>query len=95
MRIDYFIYYRINAGQTEEFTASLVTLQAAVQAATGVAGHFRRRLDDPLTWMEVYEGVSDPRRFEVELGALVMRHGLHAFLAPGSVRHLERFRCLD
>lgn len=95
MKIDYFIYYRVNAGQAAELTAALATLQAAVQAATGVPGRFRRRLDDPLTWMEIYEGVSDPHRFEVELGALVMHHGLHAFLAPGTVRHLERFRCLD
>jgi hypothetical protein len=36
--------------------------------------------------------VNNQRLFELELGCHVQSHGLHDFLAPDSVRHLERFR---
>ncbi len=92
VRIDYYIYYRIDTTREAALLAALSAMQAALQAATGVAGRVRRRVDDPQTWMEVYEGVSNQRLFELELGCQVQHHGLHDFLAPESVRHLERFR---
>lgn len=94
MRVDYFIYYRVQAGCSEELIAALAAMQTALRAATGIAGRFRRRVDDPYTWMEIYEDVGDPHRFEVELGTHALRHGLHDFLVPGAARHLERFRAL-
>lgn len=92
VRIDYYIYYRIDTTRETALLAALSTMQASLQAATGVAGRVRRRLDDPQTWMEVYEGVNNQRLFELELGCHVQSHGLYEFLAPDSVRHLERFR---
>ncbi len=91
-RIDYYIYYRIDPAQETALRAALATMQASLQAATGVPGRVRRRLDDPLTWMEIYEGVNNQRLFELELGSHVQRHGLHGFLATDAGRHLERFR---
>jgi hypothetical protein len=92
MRIDYYIYYRIDAAHETALRAALAAMQASLRAATGVAGRVRRRLDDPLTWMEVYEGVTDQRAFELELGSHVLRHGLLGCLPPDAVRHMERFR---
>ncbi len=92
MRIDYYVYYQVRPGQERELMAALSAMQTALAEATGISGRFRRMVDDPLTWMEVYEGVGDPRLFEVELGVQALRHGLHDFLAGGTPRHLERFR---
>ncbi|MBL8471080.1 MAG: DUF4936 family protein [Rhodocyclaceae bacterium] len=93
MQIDYYIYYRIaDTERCAELSAALAVMQASLRAATGVAGRYRRRLDDASTWMEIYEGVTDPRNFEVELGMHVQRHDLYAFLLPGTARHIERFR---
>lgn len=94
-KVDYFVYYRIQPERQVELAASLATMHASLHAATGIIGRVRRRLDDPLTWMEIYEGVTDPRLFEVELGLHAMNHGLHDVLEPGGVRHLERFRAPD
>ena len=94
-KIDYYVYYRIQADRHVALTAALATMHASLHAATGIVGRVRRRLDDPLTWMEIYEGVTDARVFEVELGMHAMQHGLHDVLEPGSVRHLERFRLPD
>ncbi|WP_018410839.1 DUF4936 family protein [Methyloversatilis thermotolerans] len=90
--IDYYIYYRIDPHREAALRAAVASMQASLRAATGVAGRLRRRLDDPSTWMEVYEGVTDPRRFEIELGLHVLRHGLVEYLKQDGVRHLERFR---
>jgi hypothetical protein len=92
VRIDYFIYYRIDAAREAELKAALLTMQASLRAATGIAGRTRRRVDDALTWMEIYEGVGDQRQFELELGRHVMRHGLQDFLQADGSRHMERFR---
>ncbi len=94
MRIDYYVYYRVLPDRESELLAALSAMQLALAEATGISGRFRRRVDDPLTWMEVYEGVGDPRLFEVELGVQALRHGLHEFLAAGTPRHLERFRAV-
>ncbi len=92
MRVDYFIYYRIDAEHEAVLPAAVASMQAALHAATGISGSVRRRLDDPRTWMEVYEGVSDLYTFEVELGSHVQRHGLLDFLPADGARHMERFR---
>jgi hypothetical protein len=92
VRVDYYIYYRIDTAREAALLTALAAMQASLQAATGIAGRVRRRLDDPQTWMEVYEGVSNQRLFELELGCHVQSHGLRDFLAPESARHLERFR---
>ena len=42
-------------------------------------------------WMEVYDGVGDPRTFEATLAAAVADHDFASFLAPGSERRIERF----
>lgn len=94
MRIDYYIYYRVQPGQDGELMAALNGMQRALANATGIDGRFRRRVDDPLTWMEIYEGVADAHQFEIELGIHALRHGLHDFLAAGTARHLERFRAV-
>lgn len=57
----------------------------SVEKRCGVRGRWMRRRDDPETYMEVYEGVSDEGVFE----ALLEREG-----APlGVERKLERFTC--
>ena len=94
MPIDYYIYYRLKPDQHETFVGALSAMQAAMHARTGIQGRFRRRLDDPLTWMEIYEGVRDRRQFETELGLLVEHHGLIRFMEGDAIRHMERFRAL-
>ena len=51
----------------------------------GVRGRWMRRRDDPATYMEVYEGVTDEAAFE----ALLEREGAKL----GVARRLERFVC--
>jgi hypothetical protein len=89
--VHYFIYYRIDAGRVAAARAAVAWLLARVEEATGVAGHCLQRADDAFTWMEIYQPVTDPRAFETHLHEALAHSGLAAFLAPGEVRHNERF----
>ncbi len=90
MKHSYYIYYRtgVDASRTR---AAVTAMQAALAEATGVAGRLLSRVDDRTTWMEVYEDVTDPERFERELAACVERFGVRSLLQAGAARHVERF----
>jgi len=70
---------------------TIAAVLARVEERIGVTGRLLQRQDEPLLWMEVYENVRDPARFEVMLGDLLDTHRFSQFLAPGSTRRIERF----
>jgi len=86
----YYIYYR-SAAAAQQIRGTVAAMQAALARETGVAGRLLRGVDDPSTWMEIYEDVSDRSEFETKLAAAVDRFGLESLLGAGAVRHLERF----
>lgn len=90
MSRSYYIYYR-TAADASGVRAAVTAMQAALAEATGVAGRLLSRVDDRTTWMEIYEDVVDPDRFEQELAVAVERFGLRSLLAAGDARHVERF----
>ncbi len=90
--IHYYIYYRIrNAIDADDAQASVRAMQAALAKRTGVTGRLLRRAHDTMTWMEIYEGVTDPNAFEAALRAETESHRLDALVDTGGVRHIERF----
>ena len=90
MSASYYIYYR-SATAAQQIRAAVEGMQAALARETGVAGRLLRGVDDPSTWMEIYEDVADRSEFETKLAAAVDRFGLESLLGAGAVRHLERF----
>jgi quinol monooxygenase YgiN len=64
---NYYVYYRIDARRVDAFRLSVQDLFKAIERETGVRGRWMRRRDDPLTYMEVYEGVRDAAVFEALL----------------------------
>ena len=87
----YYIYYRVDPDRATSARRAVAALLAAVESRAGVVGRLLRRQDEPLLWMEVYENVRDPGRFEATLGDLLAARRFAAFLAPGSERRTERF----
>jgi hypothetical protein len=86
-----FVYYRVTGAQDATVRNRVGAIQADIRAATGVSGRLLRRRDDPTTWMEIYEPVSDVDGFEQELDAALARHAFATLLAAGDARHTERF----
>ena len=82
---NFYVYYRVNAGNLDSLRASVESLFESIERETGVRGRWMRRRDDPSTYMEVYEGVADDKAFE----ALLLREAA----GLGLERRVERFIC--
>lgn len=88
----FYLYYRLRADEDAELARNRVrTMQAALEAQTGIAGRLMQRADDATTWMEIYEGVSDRAGFAAALEAMTLAHRLGEMLEPGGRRHTECF----
>jgi hypothetical protein len=83
--LNYYVYYRIAPEQAAELRPRVDALFAVIQKQYGVRGRWMRRRDDPGTYMEVYEDVTDEAGFE----ALLEREGAKL----GLTRKVERFQC--
>lgn len=92
MTLSYYVYYRVPPENAERARTAVEAMQRELSDTSGVAGRLLRRRDDAATWMEIYEQVRDPARFEALLAGLVERHALSALLAPASSRKQEVFR---
>ena len=80
---NYYVYYRIDAGQVSALRLSVQELFKVIEREIGVRGRWLRRRDEPTTYMEVYEGVKDEQAFE----AVLAREGASLKLE----RKVERF----
>lgn len=91
MTWSYYIYYRVDAAQTEACTDAVRKLLAMVQQHTGIRGRVLTKRNEPLLWMEIYEEVTDEAKFEWELAEAVAASGINNLLQAGSARHVECF----
>jgi hypothetical protein len=82
---NYYIYYKVDLSRLAELRERVQALFDLVDRQCGVRGRWMRRRDDPATYMEVYESVTDEAAFE----ALLEREGAKL----GVPRRLERFLC--
>ena len=83
--MNYYVYYKIESARLAALRALVDAMFQLIEKQTGVRGRWMHRRDDPLTYMEVYEGVKDEKTFE----ALLEREGAKL----GVARKLERFVC--
>lgn len=90
MNRSYYVYYR-SAAAPAAVRAAVGAMQVALERTTGVQGRLLRRVEDDGTWMEIYERVADPERFERELAVATAAARVETLLAPGAIRHVERF----
>ncbi len=88
---NYYVYYRVDAGQIGFLQVEIRKLFEEIQRQTGISGRWMRRRDDPLTFMEIYEGVKDDTAFDALLERECERLGLQRFLAAGAARRREIF----
>ena len=89
--IHYYVYYRIAAPHATAARGVIEAVLRALEDRAGIVGRLLQGADEPLLWMEVYENVRDPERFEATLEDLLAARRFAAFLAPGSERRVERF----
>jgi Domain of unknown function (DUF4936) len=83
---NYYVYYRVDASRLDALGSSVKELFQIIERESGVRGRWMRRRDDPLTCMEVYEGVRDDKAFDALLERESAKLGLE--------RKVERFVCV-
>lgn len=80
---NYYVYYRVDAARVDTLRTEIENLFLKIQKEFGIHGRWLRRRDDPLTCMEVYEGVKDDKAFDALLEREAAKLGLE--------RKIERF----
>ena len=91
-KLGYYIYYRVAPEHTTWLEPRVRALQAALAAETGIIGRLMKKRDEPLLWMEVYEGVRHSEAFERALERLAREHGIAEGLQAGGQRRTECFQ---
>jgi hypothetical protein len=65
--MNYYIYYKATPAQIEQLRPRVQDLFGKAKLRFGVSARWMRRRDDPATYMEVYEGVTDDAAFDALL----------------------------
>lgn len=60
----YYIYYRVSEYDAAEAETLVRSMLARLACRSGVAGRLLKKRNEPGLWMEVYEEVNEPERFE-------------------------------
>ncbi len=91
--MDFYVYYKVQAGHAASLREAVIAMQAALSAAHGVAVQLKRRPEAPegvQTWMEVYTGAGPD--FPAALEAAAAEADLARWIA--GPRHVEKFEDL-
>jgi hypothetical protein len=91
MAYSYYIYYRVAPQHATTCEARVLDLFSALKQSTAVAGRLLKKRSEPLLWMEVYDGVRDDAKFELELEQAASQLGIAQYLQEGSTRRAECF----
>jgi len=89
--VHFYIYYRIAASHAADALTALAGVMAALEKEFAVSGRLLCAQNDAALWMEVYENIGDPMRFEAALNSLLGETAFATWVAPGSARRTERF----
>lgn len=91
-RENWYVYYPAPAAP--DALPRLRAMQRQLAQASGTVARLEERAaaDATPTWMEVYEGIADPRAFAAQLAAALQASGLQRELP--AQRRVERFRPL-
>ena len=75
----YFVWYRVC--QDDSDTETMVrSMMARLACRSGVAGRLLKKRDEPGLWMEIYDDVADPARFEACLRQAVDEFDIEMFI---------------
>lgn len=93
MSISCYVYYRVSETRVAEASRAAQRLATLMRDATGIRPRLMKKIEDPLLWMEVYEGISEVDAFTSSLRDCLGQTGLEQLLADDSSRRIELFEC--
>lgn len=84
-----YVYYRVD--DPVAAGSKIAALLENMARQTGVIGRKLEKCDEPLLWMEIYQGIDDRMAFAGELASQERQLGIAGLLPPGQPRHQEWF----
>ena len=91
MAFNFYVYYRVAAGQEGRARASVTRMQRDLAPSAHAGARLLVKRDDVRLWMEVYEGVLDAQAFDVLLQQAASGLSAEALLESGWSRRVECF----
>ncbi len=92
MTVSCYIYYRVCPDHVSEAsTAAQATLER-IRHLTGVSGQLLSKVNEPLLWMEVYDGIVDQAIFLTAMRECLEETDLGRWLDGDRQRHTEIFQ---
>lgn len=86
-----YVYYRLDPHHADDAETPIRALMARLVCRCAVSARLLKKRDEPLLWMETYEGVVDPDTFTRELARAADEYDVSVFIAGD--RHVECFQC--
>jgi len=85
--LNYYVYYKVDAAELAAVRFAVEMLFRDIEAKFKIRGRWMRRRDDPSTYMEVYEGVTDAKAFEAfiekETRSMDVERRVECFISAG------------
>lgn len=85
-----YVYYRLYPRHADDAEPPIRALMAGLTCRCAVSSRLLKKRDEPLLWMETYEGVIDPDAFERELARGADEYDVGVFI--DGERHVECFQ---
>lgn len=84
-----YVYYRLDPRHARDAEAPIRALISRLACRCAVSAHLLKKRDEPLLWMEAYEGIADIAAFERELERIADECDVTLFI--DGTRHVECF----
>lgn len=93
MSFAFYVYYRVSQSDTANASIAARRITELMGEHAGVSARLMKKVDEPLLWMEVYDGVCDSGEFLSALRACAEQVGIEHCLQTDSERNVEIFEC--
>jgi hypothetical protein len=84
-----YVYYRLDPRHARDAEAPIRALIARLACRCAASAQLLKKRDEPLLWMEAYQGIADIAAFECELERIADESAVALFI--DGARHVECF----
>lgn len=84
-----YVYYRLDPRHADDAETPIRALMARITCRAGVTAQLLKKCDEPLLWMESYDGIADRENFLRELSSVADEYDVGMFI--DGERHVECF----
>ncbi len=85
-----YVYYRVEARHAADAETPIRAMMARLACRVGASAQLQKKRDEPLLWMEAYDGIADADAFLHALASVADEYDVGVFI--DGKRHVECFQ---